>query len=449
MEDEGQLNPPLAGFADLQSEPWVLPEPEPTTLIGLWPHERPPTMTEIRGALRRFIGVDVTVGDEPPAADDSVLWTAVFELPGLPHPVIIWSEPAKPLPPGELDDPQAEACKWVLGAETVLDGEDPLSSYTRLVRAVAGSFQDIPAILDVNCTRWHLRHDINRLFLADGIEPSAEVLWIIHVVQKPAETGTAWLHTHGLWRCGRPELELLQIPGEYIGPACELLNTIAELSLDEPLPEPGEPLEVGRELAVTLEPWREAAKFLDHDTPGSIAARQPDADDPHQGIRAVICESKPRGTRRATWLWPKDIVLKVQRQDAALYRSQRATARQAALAQATWSQLIAAFSSVPGRTPPGWSFLIKAGFADEDLEPTNREHLWFELLRLDGNRAEGRLINQPATVPRLNEGDVIWIDAAIVTDWRVCTPIGDFGPDEAAAISQTIEELKSKAAVSP
>ncbi|MCZ6493255.1 MAG: DUF2314 domain-containing protein, partial [Planctomycetota bacterium] len=247
--------------------------------------------------------------------------------------------------------------------------------------------------------------------------------------------------------CGRPELELLQIPGECIGPTCELLSTIAELSLDEPLPEPGEPLEVGRDLAVTLQPWQEVATQLKSDIPGSIAARQADADDPHQGIRAVICESKPRGTRRATRLWPKDIVLKVQRHEAALYRSQRATDRQAALAQATWSQLIAAFSSVPGRSPPGWSFVIKAGFAADDLEPTNREHLWFDLLRVDGDRAEGRLINQPATVPRLNEGDAIWIDAAIVTDWRVCTPSGDFGPDEAAAMSQTIEELKSKAAV--
>ncbi len=438
------VSSPLDTLVVQQSNPWALSEPEPTTLIGLWPHAQPPRMTEVRAALRRFIGDDVTVGDEPPAADDSVLWTAVFEFPALPHPVIIWSEPAKPLPPGELDDPQAEACKWVLGAETVLDGNDTLSSYTRLVRAMAGSFQDIPAILDVNCTRWHLRHDINRLFLSDDIEPSAEVLWIIHVVQKPAETGTAWLHTHGLWRCDRPELELLQIPGEYIVPACELLGTIAELSLDEPLPEPGEPLEVGRELVVALEPWRDAAKFLDHDTPGSIAARQADADDPHQGIRAVICESRSQGTRRGTRLWPKDIVVKVQHHEAALYRSQRATDRQAALAQATWSQLIAAFSSDPGRTPAGWSFLIKAGFADEGLEPTNREHLWFNLLRVDGDRAEGRLINQPATVPRLNEGDAIWIDASIVTDWRVCTPSGDFGPDEAAAMSRAVAKLSRK-----
>ena len=435
------VSSPLDTLVVQQSDPWALPEPEPTTLIGLWPHAQPPRMTEVRAALRRFIGDDVTVGDEPPAADDSVLWTAVFELPGLPHPVIIWSEPAKPIPPGELDNPQAEACKWVLGATAVMDGDDPLSSYTSLVRAVAGSFKDIPAILDVNCTRWHLRHDINRLFLCDDIEPPAEVLWIIHVVQKSAEINTGWLHTHGLWRCGRPELELLQIPGEHIGPACELLGTIAELSLDEPLPEPGEPLEVGRELAVTLQPWREAAKFLDHDTPGSIAARQADADDPHQGIRAVICESRSPGTRRATRLWPKDIVLKVQRHEAALYRSQRATDRQAALAQGTWSQLIAAFSSVPDRTPPGWSFLIKAGFADEDLNPPTREHLWFDLLRVDGDRAECRLINQPATVPRLNQGDAIWIDAAIVTDWRVCTPSGDFGPDEAAAMWRVVEEL--------
>ena len=442
------VSSPLDTLVGLQSDPWALAEPEPTTLIALWPHAQPPRMTEVQAALRRFIGDDVTVGDEPPAAEDSVLWTAVFELPALPCPVIIWSEPAKPLPPGELDDPQAEACKWVLGAETVLDGNDTLSSYTRLVRAVAGSFQDIPAILDVNCTRWHLRHDINRLFLCGDIEPPAEVLWIIHVVQKPAETGTAWLHTHGLWRCGRPELELLQIPGECIGPACELLGAIAELSLDEPLPGPGEPLEVGRELAVTLQPWQEVVTHLKSDIPGSITSRQADADNPHQGIRAVICELKSQETRRATQLWPKDIVLKVQRHEAALYRSQRATDRQAARAQATWSKLIAAFSSVPGRTPPGWSFLIKAGFADEDLKPTNREHLWFELLRVNGDRAEGRLINQPATVPRLNEGDAIWIDAAIVTDWRVCTPIGDFGPDEAAAMSQAIDELKSKAAVS-
>jgi hypothetical protein len=41
-------------------------------------------------------------------------------------------------------------------------------------------------------------------------------------------------HTHGLHRCGRPELEMLEVPQRYVRTAADLLEAIAARSLDMP-----------------------------------------------------------------------------------------------------------------------------------------------------------------------------------------------------------------------
>src|SRR5262245_18083674 len=121
-----------------------------------------------------------------------------------------------------------------------------MAGYSAKMRLLTGSFDDIPAVLDNNCTRWHPGETIRRDFIDNAVEPPVDVLWVIHAVT-PAAEGGAWLHTHGLWRCGVPELEMLDVPARDASRAAELLSAIASRLLEEPLPAPGEPFRVGVE----------------------------------------------------------------------------------------------------------------------------------------------------------------------------------------------------------
>ncbi len=428
-------------------QPWALPELEPTNLIALWPQERPPTRRELLEAVAAGLGREPKLHQEPNRdhrLHPEVEWSAAVEVPTLPHPVVFWTEPARPLGRGELDDPRAEACRWVIGAEAPLETDDPLKSYAALVRLLGTAVRESPAILDVNTTRWHRRAELDRIFGADGsgepIEPPTDVLWIIHVVEsrrsRDASEGVAWIHTHGLWRCGRPELEMLGVPADNVAAASHLVNGIAELLLESALPPPGAPLEIGRGLHVTFRPWQEVVAGLDPDLPGSGSDRGEAPDNAHGGVRAVVCAA---GSDEAA-LWPRSIVKQLGEHHAIIYRTTRSTERQSRLARDTWPDLAHAFSSAlacdRGR---GWSFFLKAGFREDDGEAAPREHLWFELCRIEPERAEARLLNRPHTVGRLTRGDLIWLDREVISDWQVRTPSDGFGPDDVAALSREVD----------
>lgn len=430
----------------LGTDPWALPEPEPTNLIALWPHDRQPRPEELLDALAGGLGEAPVVIDEPEPDHPEVRWNLAVELPNLASPVVLWTEPARALAPGELDDPRAEACRWVIGAQTQLETGDPLSSFAELLRLLGRGLRESPAILDVNTTRWHRRAQLDRVcgVATQGgsppLDPPADLLWVIHVVQpqRPlaGRRDATWIHTHGLWRCGRPELEMLAVPAADAATASHLLNGIAELLLEEALPSPGEPLEIGRGLHVAFRPWQEIVAALDGETPGSQADRGEAPDDAHAGVRAVVCGCGPD----EAGLWPGEVVEKLREPHALVYRTTRSTQRQARLARDTWPDLAAAFSSAPPRDRSrGWSFFLKAGFREDDGEAAPREHLWFELRRIEPERAEARLLNRPHAVGRLNRGDLIWLDREIVSDWRVRTPSGGFGPDDVAALSRAVD----------
>ncbi len=454
MEDENGSSLPPDGSGDAPADPWPLPEPVPTTLIALWPHDEAPTETEILALVAQFAGSAAGTAGEVEADDVAVLWSALIQLPGLPHPVILWSEPARPIPPQELDDPRAEACRWIVGAETLLDADDPLTSFASLMRTLAGSLEEAPAILDVCSTRWHPREALDEI-LAGDVEPPEHMLWIVHAVAATgaSESEPCWLHTHGLWRCGRPELEMLEVPRRHIGSAGELLNAVAGRILEEPAPLPGEPFAIGHELEVSLQPWEDVARYLADDVPGSLEDRD-DGEDEHRGVRAAVCGARPTGTFRRIWSWPQEVIVRLDRDDAVLYLTLRSTERLARHARATWPQLAMTFATLPpplirlDARPDGTSdapsvrFIMKAGFPVDDGSDAGREHLWFIVRRFDGDRAQAELINEPMEVPQLARGDVTWIERSAISDWSVITPLGSFGPSRIKALQQAIDRLR-------
>ena len=455
LEDGNTFLPHGAVKAD--TDPWALPEPEPTTLMALWPGDEPPTQTEILAALANASAHDVDLLEEFSPDEADVPWAIVVGIPPLVTPLNIWTEPARALPLDEASAIGASDCKWVVGIETLLDNTDPLDHFTALLRLIANALNSAPAILDVNTTQWHTRQSLAEQFDDPAIEPPVEVLWVIQAVSRGSDgVDSCWLHTHGLWRCGKPELEMLEVPAEKTIRACELLNTIAARLLEEQLPAPGQPMMIGNEMVVTFQPWQNVAPYLDNDAPGGTRDRDDKNDNAHTGIRAVVCDPTPRGSYRKLWGWPQTALDRMDRDDAVLYPSKRTTQHQATIARATWPDLAIAFASLSPpllRTDdkplnesdePSVRFIIKAGLSKTDESDDDREHLWFVVRQFDSDRAEAVLVNQPIHLEALNKGDLIWIDRETISDWTVLTPTGNFGPSRVSDLLHTIDQLRSE-----
>lgn len=400
---------------------WALSEPEPTTLIALWPGAVP-RPADILDTFASQLGEPIEHVQDVATGDPSVLWSHLVALPGRANPAMIWAEQARPLPPDELDDARASACRWVLGIETVLEGDDPFNDFCTLMLGLAEPGDDIPAVLDLNTSRWHPRESLDRTF-AGGIEPPASSLWVTHVVH---DGEVAWIHTHGLRRCGLPEIEMLGVPKRYHDPGAALVETIAGRLLEAAPPAPGHPFPVGPDMQVALQPWQVAASHVGG-APGGPRDRA-GADDQHAGVAAVVCGEAPRGGH---WCWPEGVLDHILNGRGALYVSDRETRRQQALARSGWGALVHAFEALRG---PGTQVSIKAGLPG----PGGREHLWFDVRRFEGDRAEARLLNPPISVQTVKRGDVVWIDRQAVSDWSVAIGAGSYGPGDLDALQKAL-----------
>ena len=446
------------GAVDTETDPWALPEPEPTTLMALWPGDEPPTQLEVLAALRNAADHDVDLLEEFSPDESDVPWAIVVGIAPLDAAINLWTEPARALPQDEAAAIGAADCKWVVGIETLLDPADPHGHFVALMRLIADALNTAPAVLDVNTTQWHTRQNLAEQFDDSSIEPPVEILWVIQAVSNNNDpsAGSSWLHTHGLWRCGKPELEMLEVPADKTIRACELLNTIAGRLLEEQLPAPGEPMIIGNDISIAFQPWPNVAPYLDNDAPGSMRDREEQNDNAHTGVRAVVCDPEPRGSYRKLWVWPQAAIDRLDRDDAVLYPAKRTTQRQATIARATWPDLAIAFASLSQpllRTddkPLNESdrscvrFVMKAGLTKTDESDADCEHLWFVVRRFNGDRAEGVLVNQPIHVETINKGDIIWIDRQTISDWTVITPTGSFGPSRVNDLLHTIDRLSGE-----
>lgn len=444
-----------AAPAAVAEDAWTLPQPFATSLVGLWPGADAPEPDEVVEAFARFLREDIRILETIEPEDGAIEWNRVLAVPGLPAPVIVWAERARAMGPDDLPDAALASYRWVVGCESMLSTEAPLEDFIALVRLLAGSIEGTPAVLDAMTRQWFTRPELESLFLADEPEATEEVLWRIQAVgraERLQDDDRIWLYTVGLWRCGKPELEILELPGRHVGAGVALLNGIAALALAAPIPQPGTVAAIGQNLRVAFRPWREAAAYLDAASVGSVADRRAAEEagelNPLMGVRAAICDPEPRGTFRPLWTWPAQAVALIEEGRGALYLSERSTREIARRANRTWPEFATAFASVgrhrrlreEARSAEGeLAFLVKAAFSDAGDPERGREHLWFEIKSLRGDSVEAELLNAPQLATHLKPGDTVAIDRSSVTDWRVILPEGGFGPANAEELLRAID----------
>jgi hypothetical protein len=443
--------------------PWGLESLEPTNLVVLHPDETQPEQAAVLDALSEIWGQPLNILGSPEAEPDrDFKWLVVVELPKRPDgefipPLIIFAEPMREMPAEHLKHLNATHVKWTIGVETVLNPNDPLKSFHMLMKLFGKAFPSSPAILDVNKEGWHTRDEIDGEFVVDQ-EPTEASLFLVHGVcadDPPTPSSPMWIYTGGLARCGLPELEMLEVPHQFAGVAVSVLTSIGEIVIESGMPDPGEPFQIGGDLAITFQPWREVATFVGENSLGGLD-RADHNGDPANGARAAVCAVEPTGTYKKIWTWPRHVLESVTNVGlTVLYRTQRGERRRGKLARHTWDDLAGIFAAIPSDAKlngpqPQAVFIIRAGFHPQSRPDQRgatfdswdgREHLWFEVKRFKGSRFEGVLVNEPISLANVRKGDVLWVDRGTISDWQVLTRAGVFSPSNVEAMRDQLATI--------
>lgn len=402
-------------------------DPAPATLFAFWPWPELPSIEAVRAALQTSGPVSEPEG----IPDEAVLqahWTLVHEHPDLASPMSVWAAPAVPLPPvmpsegnqdAEGESVRLYASTWCIGLSARLDPGDPARGYQRLVQSAVAASPELPGLYDLDalCLRWG--GEARRIAAARiPVPPSS--LYRVHAVFPDAEHDArgGWVHTHGLARTGIPDLELLDVPLEYLVEAGRLVELVVGCALGGgALPEA--PIEVVRGYPIVFRSVAEVAGGLAPDDLGSIAdvARRTHG---IAGRMAIVDGATPSTPPRAC--------LRALAEDTPVASiSVRETKRMAARAADSWGRFGIRFVD---RKRSGDEFLIKLAYETADGEPEEREHLWFEVVALRPGRVRARLLNEPIGDIGQRKGDVDWHPLTRLTDWAIHTRFGTIRPQD-------------------
>lgn len=238
-------------------------------------------------------------------------------------------------------------------------------------------------------------------------------LYSIHVV---LGDGLAWLHTHGLRRCGTVEVELVDVPKDRISDMKMLLQAAASRLIEEAAPPSMcTAFEVSRETKVFWVPWAKAARKLSIAGPG---ARR----DPAHTVGTGVLRAKPGRWRSCA---PEAAIDGRPRVLVSRAESQRT----AAGARERWDRFVRLVDE--HGSDEGWSFLAKASFAAGG--PCGPEHLWMAVEDADADGWTGRVLSNPCRAT-IAAGDSRRSELAELSGFQVRSPHGTFGPDELAEL---------------
>ncbi|HIB01871.1 MAG TPA: DUF2314 domain-containing protein, partial [Phycisphaerales bacterium] len=312
---------------------------------------------------------------------------------------------------------------WILAAQTVLHAEDPLTHFSNLMRLFANADLGVKCICDIPTGRWFPRTVLDELFGADATEPSEEILWITRVVESQddaeLEERSVWVTTHGLTRCGRVELEMLGVPAELTPEAAHVVDGLAALTLESPLPPASQVMSLGPDILVSLMKCGEAVCMLEENSPGIEERRLPSV-----AIVSPDCNS----------ICPYEALNAVRAGDTVVAKTSRSTRRQAALAGGSWDLFLKAAQQI-GENEHA-ACMVQVPWTNSEEEDSPCEYLWFRVTKVEPPSIVGMLAHKPRFALSLSEGHQETLCVDDITDWIVITPVGPMGPDESEAIGE-------------
>ena len=291
------------------------------------------------------------------------------------------------------------------------------SAYQAQVAVLHALAPEALAVYDANAQTLMGRPSVADL-AAVAVPASPSRLYSIHVV---VHGGLAWLHTHGLRRCGTVELELVDVPKGRIADMKALLAAAAARLIEEAAP-PSlcAAFEVSRETKVCWIPWWEAARKLKTRGPGATR-------DPAHREGTGVLMAKP-----GRWRCCLPHVAIEGRPRVLVSCAE--TRRMAAGARARWPRFVRLMQAHAGEE--GWSFLAKGSFPA--VGPCGPEHLWLAVIDADTEGWTGEVMSRPCRAS-IAAGDLLRNGLPSLSGFQVRSPFGAFGPDDLAELEAMIE----------
>lgn len=329
-------------------------------------------------------------------------------------------------------DMDAEALKLAnLALVTAMDFDaDPLRSYHAQLKLLDIMLPDKLAVLDDSAEKLLSPMWVS-LAAASEIDPSPNYLFTVQAVGGGEEDGEVWLHTHGLNRCGLPELEIINSNAAHYQDHYQVIANTASRLLDGTKPPMhGEGLYIGRlpednVLVITLLPWREAVARYADDQLGGKADRKEN----HNGNTCGIYVYPTEKDYQQGCCQEVSVFDAILADNPMYWLSDRETDRMKALAIERLSYMKRAFHAGDCK------ILIKVGLEiDEEYrsDQNSKEHIWFELLELDAEDKgfTAKLTQEPYYISALHEGDEGHYCDEEITDWIIFTPEYRISPDD-------------------
>ncbi len=310
-----------------------------------------------------------------------------------------------------------ERARYAISLEGALAPRECVPRFTRLLEVAAGIAPDAVGLVDGDSGALYPGAWLSQI-TSLGVPLRLDIMYRIHAVT--GEEGT-WLHTHGLARCGMRELELLDVPVEQVHGAGALLRAAAHRSLVHGLPDRGETITYGHDLACALVPW----VFTHHNLDPELGGPE-DRGGEHSEDALVLVTWQPTGPTQGVWISAAD-QLGQGGTHPVLFLTDYETERMEALARLKWQGFALLADHFSGAE--GWRFLAKFGYGG-DPTGSRREHLWFEVHAADPRGAEGTLVNEPYQDLGLHEGDRGRHHLERLTDFRVSSPVGGATPED-------------------
>lgn len=311
-------------------------------------------------------------------------------------------------------------------AVEMIYGEDPLSAYHAQLRIIHALLPDKLAIFDDSSEKI-LSGQWAALAASSKIPPAPRYIYTVQAVS--GEDDIVWLHTHGLNRCGLPELEILDSSKDVYQSHYSVIETMANrmLEFEEPL-EPMEPLflaHMTKEISLisTLVPWNQAVEHYDEHMLGGKTDRM----ESHNGNTSAIFvyptyEDFQEGQYAPLSIYDEYL------QDNPLYMvTTKETERMKALAAERIEYMKQTLGCEDNH------ILVKLGLEVDDEHKTEdnfREHIWFELLDIKENVLTAKLTQEPYYIASLHEGYTGDYGLDEITDWMIYTPERRITPDD-------------------
>lgn len=297
--------------------------------------------------------------------------------------------------------------------------DDVLLSYHAQLKIIAALMPDVLAVLDdssekILSGRWV------RLAAESKVPPAPRYIYTVQAVS--GEEDCVWLHSHGLNRCGHPEIEVLNSQKDTYDNHYHVVETMANrlLEREEPL-KMGEPFFVARvtekiPLMATLIPWQEAVENYPEDMLGGKVDREEEQE--HNGNTCALFVYPSYEAMEKRQYAPLSVYDELLEDNPLYMISTKETERMKALARERISYMLKASKN------PDNKILIKIGLEiDEEFrkDQNDYEHIWFELKSATDRDVTCELTQEPYYVKEMHVGSIGTYTFDRITDWLIYT----------------------------